>query len=582
MTVLAGCAQSTTHRAPQPAGIATSALSSAPLSILTSSITPSGTVYVAAASPSGSRPTLLRYSHGSFRQLAYLPGTSDLLDFVGDGRGWVLDRSTDRLFRAIAGGRRLEPIASLSRFGSAIALGFATPQRGWAVLAESSRTVVATTRDGGYDWELLQVLPSQLGAATEAVIDPSTASTELLVGNGTGVPPELFVLAPGAARFTPTSMASSLIAQLVGFGVIGGLQVVDGTVTVAWEPVAPQFPVLPLRATTPAPRFVAQQPRWFASRVVAFSDFAVLADGTVVAISANGIYTYTPAHGWVRTTPSLLPTAIFDAAGTLGTVGIGPHGNAVVLVGTTPWRSTTLRNLLANPYASVLGLTPDRQHLIVALQPPTGPESVLLVSRTGSRRAIPLPRSITAQAGLVAAGQGAIAASTQPAPRPAIKLYLAPLARSLQGHTVDLGSIEPSAILPLSSQQLWIAATQPVVTRASPLGSPSGADYLAFSADAGRTWTNVAVGDNDVDAIDFGSSSAAIATLSPYASPSFWFLVRVERVRGTMVRIPVPAIVHGGFAAVFGSPTSGWLLGDGLGRVLATTDAGAHWSLVHY
>jgi photosystem II stability/assembly factor-like uncharacterized protein len=70
--------------------------------------------------------------------------------------------------------------------------------------------------------------------------------------------------------------------------------------------------------------------------------------------------------------------------------------------------------------------------------------------------------------------------------------------------------------------------------------------------------------------------------LSPYASPSFWFLVRVERVRGTMVRIPVPAIVHGGFAAVFGSPTSGWLLGDGLGRVLATTDAGAHWSLVHY
>ncbi|MGC9154314.1 MAG: hypothetical protein ACP5HZ_01565 [Ferrimicrobium sp.] len=94
----------------------------------------------------------------------------------------------------------------------------------------------------------------------------------------------------------------------------------------------------------------------------------------------------------------------------------------------------------------------------------------------------------------------------------------------------------------------------------------------------------ISVGANDIDAIDYASSGVVWATLSPYATPSFSFLVRVSRVTGSVVRVPIPSFFHRGFTAVFVSSTTGWLQAtscdSGCSAFVGTTNGGGHWGLV--
>lgn len=579
--LLAGCGSVNSHTAGMTRSKAAGTNATFPLEILRSSITPSGSVYLSSASSDGGNPVLLRYQRGKFSQLARLPGSVDLIDFLNRRDGLVASESSGSVYAAVDGGDRFRLLHNFSRQGSIVGFGLVTSTHGYVMLGTPTATIVDQTIDGGHSWHTIGTLP--ISYPDRVLFDFANGDSYLMVESGGGGAPAYFVRKEGTSIFqredrglaAPQSPAGSLqpsSLQVVGQSTVVGFQSNSG---------ANFGPTPPILATKPTPNFVERQPAWFGTQRVEFNNFRRLSDGTVIAVSGRGIYQYSDKSGWRRSYPALMASAIFNAQGRLGTVGVNQQGQHVVMVGATKWSSPTLQTLLGSPDVQVIGMTTKRS-LLITLQKPDGSLQLFALDRAGDERSVPFPLTIARTvSSVVAAGSGlAMEASSNAGLGP---VYLSSIAASARGIDLHLDSTIPLAMYPLSAQSLWIGATQRVGFGTG-AGSPGRSDYLAYSGNGGRSWTNISVGANDVDAIDYASPRIVWATLSPYATPSFSFLVRVSRATGSVVRVPIPSFFHRGFVAVFVSSTTGWLQAtscdSGCSAFVGTTDGGGHWDLV--
>ncbi|WP_298208772.1 hypothetical protein [Ferrimicrobium sp.] len=576
--ILAGCGSVNSATAATTPPRATGADIAIPLEILQSSITSSGSVYLSSASSDGGNPVLLRYQGGKFARLARLPASVDLIDFLNRHDGIVAAESSGELYAVTDNGHRFRSLHNFSRQGGVVGLGFATQSHGYVVLGTPTATVVDETTDGGHTWHVIETLP--VPYPNRAIFDLGRSSSSLLVENGGGGPPAYFVRKEGASSFQREERGLAVPRSPTGGLEPSSLQVVGQSTIIGFQPNpgANFAPTPPLLATTPVPSFVKRQPAWFGAERVAFDNFRRLSGGAATAVSERGIYQFSVKSGWRRSYPKVMPSAIFNAQGSLGVVGANREGQRVVMVGATRWSSPTLQRLLESPGAQVIGMTTKRSALLVAVPTSDGSLQLFALDRVGDERSIPFP---VPAASAIADGAGlAIDASSKAGLGPT---YLSSIATSARGTELHLDSTIPLATYPLSAQSLWIGSTGPVGVQAD-AGSPHSADYLAYSGNGGLSWTNVSVGANDIDAIDYATPGIVWATLSPYATPSYSFLVRVSRATGSTERVPIPSFFHQGFVAVFISSTAGWLQStscdSGCSAFVETTDGGVHWHLV--
>ncbi|ACU53524.1 hypothetical protein Afer_0570 [Acidimicrobium ferrooxidans DSM 10331] len=578
---LAGCGAIASRPAVASKTTATKAVEQLPLDILQSSITATGTVYLASTSATGGNPVLLRYRDGAFSYLARLPGPDPLLDVLDRNDGFVASLQSGDLYAMVDQGTRFRLLHHFSSGPTIIGVGFVTPARGYVVLSAAQGTTVEATTDGGRTWHLLETLALRY-PGTAASFDFGRQSSYLLVTSPSQGETAYFAQTQGSATFQAISSPGP---QLDGV-FPDSLQVVGSSLVVGFQPTpGANFPASPpLLATTPTPSFVSNQPHWFMTHGVEFDNFRTLSNGSVVAVSERGIYRYSPGTGWTRSFPDVMVSSLFNAQGSLGIVGVGPSGQLEVLVGSTRWSSPALSKLLASPNAHVIGTTARQRALVIAVQTPEGVLQLVTVDRAGERPSLMVPSSIAnAVAAVVANGTGVALETTAATGFGAGATYLSPITDPIRPTALHhTGSTIPLAIDPLSAQSVWIGSTRPLGATAA-TGAPPSDDVLAYTSNDGNSWTNLSVGANDIDAIDYASPTTVWATLSPYATPSFSFLVRVHRTTGSVERVPIPSLLHQGFSAVFVSPTTGWLQSldchDGCSTLLHTTDGGRHWQL---
>ena len=526
-----------------------------PPAITQSAITPSGVVFLAGKSVQATDPPFYRYTRGGFSRLGYLPVANGLLAFPNRKTGFGISRSGGRIFATKDGGHHWTKLYNFAV--RAIGIGFQSAKRGYVAVLRSVSATGGTeevaneeTSNGGVHWHATQPMSALHGSQANFAFSGNPSYLMLANAAGQSAYSTQSQWSRAFVSGIPHVVISSAVeepGQATAFTVLGHSLVIAPSPT----PGNSATP-LPLLVSGPSPAFLRDQPAWLATDHVAFENLRLLGNGAVVAVSSESVYVFTPSLGWYRAYPKLAVSEILRAKHQLGVVT--PKGQQLAKVGSTAWGS-----------------------LLIERNEPSGATTVERLAQSNTATAI-ASAGVTSGPFQISTGAAGFAIARTSATG-SVMVTLSSLSPHAPLSSMRL-SFHPLALAPLSTTSLWVASTSRLGDRKH-AGTTAWQDYLAFSDDQGRSWIDISVGANNIEAIDYATPKLVIATLSPYATPSYSFLVTVVRSRRSITRMPIPPALHTGFVAVFVGPNVGWLQSTSLqlGPLAHTTHAGVSWTL---